>query len=289
MLLRIIFAALLGLLSRSLHAQENYSNFKTLAETEDTAAVRNLLTKWSIENPNDPELYVARFNYHILVSRRKLGSADVVPKGFIESTGNYLTAALYYYDTLKIEKGIKTINEGIEKFPNRLDLYFGKAWLLGDLGRFAEQDSFIKTILKRSAKPKQTWLWTENEELKEAKTFILKSLQEYVTRLFDYQRLNDVISIEQTTLSYYPDNFKSFIHLAVCDYYANDFKKALSLLHRAEKIAPHDPEVLTHLAYAYKHEKENKKAINYYERLLKYGDTGDKEFATNELKELKGK
>ena len=60
-----------------------------------------------------------------------------------------------------------------------------------------------------------------------------------------------------------------------------------AIIERAEKINPKDYIVLGNIALGYKLKGDKEKAIEYYEKTVEYGDESAKEYAKQQLKELK--
>ncbi|HTE00620.1 MAG TPA: hypothetical protein VK668_15110 [Mucilaginibacter sp.] len=263
----------------------------------DTAAQSKVLINWNKANPDDPELYVAYYNFYVKKSMREMINLERTQKGEKSfeikdpKTGKvvgYMNDGATY-DLALVEKGFHYIDIGIEKFPSRLDMRFGKVYILGkieDYQRFTQE--IIKTI-DYSQKINLKWTWTDNKPVDDPKKFMLSAEQDYVMQLYNAgdSQLNNMKAIAETVLKYYPDDVKNLSNLAITYLIQKDYSNALTPLLKAEKIAPTDYIVLNNIAYCYDAKGDKGNAIKYYELTEKYGDDRSKESAKKKLAELK--
>jgi hypothetical protein len=129
-------------------AQTNYEQFKKLLKNNDSTKIKSLLAEWEKTNPNDPELYTSAINFYFSGSRQEMISLDREQnsKESFQLTDSTGTVAGYInsnteYNTQKLSKAIEYANKGIEKFPDRLDIRFGKCYILQQIG---DWDNFTK-------------------------------------------------------------------------------------------------------------------------------------------------
>ncbi len=278
-------------------AQSNYEQYKILHEKKDTAAVKKLLTKWEKEEPNNPELYTSGFNHYFARSMQETISLDKEQgdKGgytLKDSAGNvagFLNTSMSYHPK-HIETAFTYANRGIEKFPDRLDIRFGKCFVLGKL---EDYDKFTAEIIKTveySAKNKNSWLWTENEKVENPETFLLDGVQDYLLQLYDTENddlLKNMQDIGEATLRLYPNNIKILSTTAISYMLTQEYDKAIRHLKQAEKIDPTDFIVLNNIAEGYKRMGDKENAIKYFELTAKYGDERAKKSAAEALRQLK--
>ncbi len=78
----------------------------------------------------------------------------------------------------------------------------------------------------------------------------------------------------------------SLSNLGVSYLMEDNYNKALDPLLAAEKKSPQDEIILANIAYVYTNLKKNKKAIQYYEKVIRFGSDDAKRFAEEKLKEL---
>jgi tetratricopeptide (TPR) repeat protein len=276
--------------------QTNQEKFKALSKNKDTAKIKSLLAEWERSNPNDPELYTSAINFYFSNSRQEIISLNSDQKGkqslqLTDSTGNvagYLNSDLGY-NPEKISIAIKYANAGIDKFPDRLDIRFGKCYLLQQIGDY---HNFTKEIIKTveySRINKNNWLWTGNKKQEDGENFILATIQVYLKELYDTEDDNllpDMIAIGDATLKYYT-HIEILSTTAVALMLTKNYDKAIGYLKQAEKINPKDFIVLNNIAQGYKLKGDKANAIKYYELTAKYGDEQAKEDAKRNIKELK--
>ncbi|MEO6832527.1 MAG: hypothetical protein ABI378_08795 [Chitinophagaceae bacterium] len=277
--------------------QTNYEKFKTLFKKNDTTKIESLLANWEKTNPNDPELYTSAINYYFSNSKQEVVSLDKEQKNkesfqFTDSSGNvagYINSNLGY-DPNKLSKAIKYASTGIHKFPSRLDIRFGKCYMLQQIGDY---ENFTKEIIKTveySQVNKNLWLWTENKKQDDGENFMLETIQSYLKQLYDTEDdslIPNMIQIGETTLKYYKTNVEILSSTAVALMLTKKYNKALEYLMKAEKLNPKDFIVLNNIAQDYKLKGDKPNAIKYYELTEKYGDEQAKQQARQNIQALK--
>lgn len=284
------------ILGTTVYGQDYYEKFKKLSTDKDTVGQWDLLQEWEKKNNNDPELYTSYFNYYVQKSMSEVIRLDS-DKGTGESlqitdSANQVVGYIHGetgYNPKYLTLGFEAIDKGITKFPNRLDMRFGKIHMLGQAHNY---DSFTSEIIRSidySVKNKNKWQWTLNESVKEPKDFLLDNIQTYVNILFDLGdgQSENIRRIAEATLKHYPDHVVSLSNLGVSYIFENNYSKALAPLLTAEKRSPKDPIILGNIAYVYVHLNDTKKAIEYYEKVIESGDEDAKRFAEEQLKKLK--
>jgi tetratricopeptide (TPR) repeat protein len=193
------------------------------------------------------------------------------------------------YNRQLIDKAFYYIDLGISKFPQRLDMRFGKIYILGEISNYDEFSREIVKTIEHSTKINLKWTWIDNKTLEDAKNFMLGNIQTYVGQLYnagDTQLINMRV-IAQAVLKEYPDHVESLSNLAITYLLKNDYDTALPPLLKAAEIAPTDGVVLGNIAYCYNAKGDKTNAIKYYELTQKYGTEQSKAFATKKLEELK--
>ena len=294
---KTIVLILMTLFSSYSWGQTNYEKFKKLFSEKDTTNIQYLLKDWRKRNPNDPELYTSEFKYYFINSKKEVISIEQsTPKReafqLTDSSGNiagYLTSNLNY-DQNDIEKALNIIDEGIKKFPDRLDMRFGKIYALGEIRDYS---NFTKTIIQTinfSINNKNKWLWTENKKQDDAENFMLGTIQTYLKQLYDTEDdslLPNMIEIGEVTLNYYPENVEILSTTSIALLLTENYDKAIQYLKKAEQINPKDYIVLNNIAQAYEIKGDKTNAIKYYELTEKYGDEQAKYQAQQNIQLLK--
>lgn len=296
---KILGLLLTGFIFNFVIAQDYQGDFQKYFQENDTVNQFKTLTEWEKSNPKDPELFTSFFNYYFNKSRDEIlvVSAGDPPKdeeylSLSDSSGNYagFIGSQINYDNSYLKKGLDKISEGIKLYPNRLDMRFGKIYVLGQI---KDWKSFTKEIIKTvdySAINDNQWTWTNNEKQKDGKDFFLSSLQDYQVQLYntgDDDLLENMREIANTILKYYPNHIESLSNLSVTYLLTGEYDKGIEPLLKAEKINPKDYIVLSNIAQGYKLKGDKNRAIEYYEKTIKYGDEQAKTFGRKQIEELK--
>ena len=257
------------------------ASFTRAMQKGDTTNMRVILEKWEKVSPEDPELATSYFNYYNLLSQNSslYLSTDSTSDGdqflLADSTGKRvgsLSEKTSYSDSY-INKGLVIIDKAIIKFPDRLDMRFGKIYVLGQLKRWADFTTEIIKAVNRSAINKNKWKWTENKPYAGGEKAFLGSLQGYQNDLYNTQNdslLTNMQDIAQAVLKYYPNDVQSLSNISIGYIVNNKCEKALTYLLRAEKIAPHDPVILSNLSAAYVKMGNKEKAAEYFKLLKRF-------------------
>ncbi|MCX6230106.1 MAG: tetratricopeptide repeat protein [Bacteroidetes bacterium] len=279
-----------------LEGQTYKQQFNSCFSKKDTAGMRELLPKWEAADNNDPEMYVAYFNYYVNRSKTEFIELGNNPKGEnvlkIMSTDTTKKQAVGYmygnasYNPQLLKKGFDYADKGILKNPSRLDIRFGKIYMYGELKDWkAFTEEIIKTI-DYSEINKNKWIWTDNKAVEKPKEFMLSTIQEYQLKLYDTNDddlLENMKQIAEAVLKYYPDHVESLSDLSIVYLIKKDNNKALEVLLKAEKLAPTDAVVLNNIAETYKRMGTKNNAVKYYNLTIKYGDEEQKTFAKKQI------
>ncbi len=295
---KTITLLILTIVSNFVFGQTNYEKFRKLYADYDTAKIKRLLTEWEKSDPGDPELYPAAFNYYFAASQQDIITLDKTKTGnealqFTDSAGvvaGYINSNPGY-NTAALKKAFYYADKGIEKFPNRLDIRFGKCYVLGEIGDYEKFTTEIIKTVEYSNTIKNNWLWTENKKPDEnPEKFMLKAVEKYLKQLYDTEDdllLENMKRIGAVTLKYYPDVIEILSTTAIAWLLTKDYDKAIGYLKHAEKLNPKDFIVLNNIAQAYKLKGDKVNAIKYYKLTEKYGDEDAKQQAKEAIKELK--
>lgn len=296
----IIFCSTL-ILNQS-HGQTFKKQFDDFVSKKDTLGQKQLLVKWENTDNNDPELFVAYFNYFVIKSKNEIITLGQNPKGnevlqiMDQDTNKKEPVGFIYgethYNPDLLSKGFDWINRGIEKHSNRLDMRFGKIYMFGQIEDF---QNFTKEIIKTidySVTNENEWTWADSKPLENPKEFMLSSIQDYQVQLYNTESddlLDNMKRIAESVLNYYPDHIESLSNLSVVYLVQKQYDNALEPLLKAEKLNSKDYIVLSNIAQAYKLKGDIKNAIEYYELTKKYGDEQAKKYAQGQIDQLKKK
>jgi tetratricopeptide (TPR) repeat protein len=292
----------LTLLFNQVSGQTFKQQFNDLLSTKDSVGQRQVLEKWEKSDRNDPELFVAYFNYYIVKSKKEiiaLGQNPQGKEGFEirnqDTTKNEPIAFMYgdtYYDSPLLSKGFEWISEGINKHPDRLDMRFGKIYMFLETKDYETFTTEIIKTIDYSNENGNKWTWTNSKPLDDPKEYMLGSIHDYQLELYKLENdelLDNMKRIAETVLKYYPDHVESLTNISIVFMIEKQYDKALENLLKAEQINNKDYIVLNNIARAYKLKGDNKNAIKYYKLMIKHGDKEAKKYAQAQIDELKKK
>jgi len=288
-----------SILANFCFGQDYRAQFDQLFQEGDTTKQIELLKKWESEDPTNPELFTSYFNYYFLKSRQEFVTMSTnQPKGeslqLQDSTGRvagFLGSEIVYNPEI-LQKGIDKIDQGIQMYPNRLDMRFGKIYALGQA---EDWDDFTNEIIKAiqySKKNNNEWTWTFNEKKENGKEFFLSSIQDYQLNLFETENdglLKNMRTIAEEILKIYPDHIESLSNISITYLLTGEYDKGIEVLLKAEKIDPNDGIVLSNIAHGYKLKGDIENSIKYYEKMLKLDDPRAVDFAKQQIETLKNK
>ena len=206
-------------------------------------------------------------------------SGEVV--GFLDSR------IIYQIDTL--ENGLAYLTKGIEQYPDRLDMRFGKTYAYQETKNW---ENFTQTLLEAieySSTNNNQWLWMNNEAVEDTKDFFLGNLQNYILNIYhtnDDALLPYMRRISLKVLEYYPEHIESLSNVAITYLLTAQYKKALAYLLQAEQFAPEDTIVIANIAHTYRVLDNTFKSIEYYQKLAKLGNEQTAAFAYQQLEGL---
>jgi len=293
---KIISFLLFATISTALFGQTHYEKFKKLFKNNDTTTIQRLLTDWEKSTPNDPELYTSAFNFYFSNSKKEILSIEKVQpkKESFQITDSSGAVAGYFssnmdYNPYKLAKAFGYADKGIEIFPNRLDIRFGKCYVFGEIGDYHNFTAEIIKTVEYGAVIKNNWLWTENKKVEDADNFMTDALQAYLKQLYDTeddQLLENMKQIGDVVLKYYPNNIEILSTTAVANLLTGNYDKAIGFLKQAEKLNPKDFIVLNNIAHGYKLKGDKANAVKYYELVKIHGDEQAKKQARDEIKKL---
>jgi tetratricopeptide (TPR) repeat protein len=281
----LIFSALAILFVSNSLGQNYNKQFNELFDKNASEKEQlKLLKTWEKNTPDDAELFVAYYNFYANKSR-------TTGLGITANRSGTFLGGQSTFDEKHFKQALDYINKGIEKFPNRLDMRFGKTFLLGQNQQYKDFTDEIVKAVEYSNVNKNQWLWMENKPVENPQKFMLGAVQDYVVQLFDSgvetdDHTNHIKSISETVLKYYPNSVENLSNLSIYYLIKEDFDNALIHLLKAEKLAPQDAVVLNNIAICYRGKKDKINALKYLNLVIKYGNENQKADAKEKIKEL---
>ena len=134
----------------ALTAQSFDERFSDCFSRGDTAAARRVLRQWEASAERPAEFFVAGLNDCFRMARQSLivsgdspGDGNGPTLETVDSTGSCRELSLseaVRYGTALVRRGIAYVDRGIEAYPSRLDMRFGKIRALGEIGDYGRYD-----------------------------------------------------------------------------------------------------------------------------------------------------
>ncbi|TNE72841.1 tetratricopeptide repeat protein [bacterium] len=274
--------------------QTSYSqNFQTQFErafnAKDIEKAEQILMEWETNNPKNPELYTSYFNFYALKAREETYSINTSSPNkdalsLSDSSGKnvgHLTSEINF-DSVIMQNGIEKISKGIELFPNRLDMRFGKIYMYGEMGKWDLFTQDIIQVLDKNQELKGKWLWSNNAPFMASEEEFLSSIQDYQNKIYNTEKdqlLPYMRTIALKVIEYHPKHTPSYSNVGLTYYLEGNLKEALVYFLNAEMISPDDTIVLINIAQTYIHDNKLEKAKSYFEKAANVGDEQIKKYA----------
>lgn len=280
----------------SLHAQSWMDSTRLAMEQQDTSSWRQALVAWQGEDPTNPDLAASWFNYYFLKADREVlqlsldlpdNQDALVITDSSGPVGSFTNGHVYNQELLN--QGYAWIDRALAIYPTRLDLWFGKIYVIG---LTEDWETFTNTILlaiRQGAKTNHQWTWSLNEPVEDGESFFLASLQDYQVDLFNTQDtslLANMNSIATEVLKHHPNHVESMTNIGLGYLIANDLTTAEAWLLKASAIAPNDEVVQANLAYTYRLQGKLDLAKKYYEKLANSDNPDYQAFGKEQLESL---
>lgn len=295
MLKHVFLLAAGAALAFTTQAQSRYEGFREAFQKSDTTAMRQVLTAWAKQEPKDPNLYVAKFNYLLRRAERIELRSDVPAKdGFTikDKKGRTAGSITSGYDPELMAAAQAALRQGIALAPDRLDMRFGLAKAYEEAGDAAGQVQVLREALADQARTKQPWRWFDKAELPAPeKVFVPGSLEEYASTYWQKGGAQDLEAgrqLAELIVHYYPESSLGPFNMGVYYSITKQFGKAYPYLQQADKLQPNDLSTVANLTKLAIELKQKAEAQQYLARLRKLPESkaAADEFA-RQLRQLK--
>lgn len=293
-----VFVITLLLMSFLINGDDKAAYLKLL-EQNNLSDLFVHLQKWEKKEPGNPEVFIGYFNYFLKkgsksgisidkYSKQKGDQLAITDPKTGETVAYFNDSTVYNFEEVKM--ALQYLDKGLEFGPNRLDMHFGKLYILGEIMDYKNQSKILIKVLNLSAANKNKWLWDNSKPLPDSKEFMLDSIQDYYQKWFNEQTAESleaakVSGLEQIKL--YPSHIYGYNNLATVFIIKKQYSEALTYLLKAEKIDSSDLVVINNIANCYKDMNNNAKAKEYYEKMIKSEDKEAAEYAKKQISKLK--
>lgn len=278
----IVVALLLAAFARA--DTEGYAaRYKQLQDQKAAdAQIEPLLNEWREKAPNDPEGWIASANYYfnkrqVKISTKPAGKGDL--KLTDKKSGKPAGSISFEQDQASVKRAADLLEEGITKFPDRLDIWCGLAFIYQESGDFGREMSTLQKMVAYAREHPARLRWLKGEPIEEAADkFVPSKLHDYGMYYEKKENPDDDkrwFQISTLATQQYPSNATGWNDAA--GYYADlgEWKEARESLEKARAIEPKSVGVLINLGNVSLQAKDNAAAKNYFEEALKLEPSGE--------------
>lgn len=167
----------------------------------------------------------------------------------------YMYEGYFITDSLQVDSAVMTLQEGIRKFPNRLDLYFGLAATYLYIDQPDKMIGIVERAMQQEKKNKGKWLWTNDELTPDTIDYMYERAQEDFARFWAAEDLERTERVAQMAVKYYPKRAEYWNNMGVVALWKEDFsekpnfKKAMKYFKKALKLNPDDELIKANIEY----------------------------------------
>ncbi len=282
MVQRILWALILWVgLSSWVLADGFREQFRAAFKAGDLPGAEKLLTDWEKATPNNPDLYVARFNF-LLNKATRTNNIPAAPAMAATATTPARPAHPAFirtsYDLAVMGQATAALQKGIALAPERLDMHLGLAKSYEMVGKDAELLKTLNDMLESHKTNGKTWLWRDGAALPVAENFFVPAGIEPFASAYWKQPSDKGLEkgrpIAELMMKYYPQNSLGYFNMGV--YYAHLHKtpESYEKMQQADALDPTDMSTLMNLARMAIELKQKDKASEYLARIRKLPNGG---------------
>ena len=290
-----LLAVALLFVSIALAAEQDYAaRFKELRERKADAQIEPLLNEWREKRPNDPDAWITGANYYfnqrqVMISRKKPQKGDF---SLTDKTGKQDGSISFESDEAATKRAADLLQQATTKFPDRLDIWCGLAFVYQESGDFDSEFSTLQRMVSYARDHLAQLRWLNGENLPEpADHFIPRKLHSYGMYYEKKENPEDdkrFLKIATFAAEQFPGHPYAFNDVALYYSIAGDNAKTREWLEKANRINPKDTLVLMNLGQICSKLGDNRDARKWYQEVLKVDPEGEYALqATNALAKLK--
>lgn len=258
---------------------ESYAEeLKQKGASESPGEVEKFIEASREANKDDPAYYVASANYWWgLANEPFMSTKPAVDGDFViadpktgEAVGSISTTGRARPEFP--QKGIALLTEGYKRFPHRLDIGMGLAYMLREENKQTECFEVLERVLANSAKHGSELRWKDGGHLPEpAEVYIPELMNGYAAGFYRLESPEgDELSrrLCESVIAIYPDHPYAYNILAALSMANKDDKSAVEFLRTGLSKAPDDTLMMLNLANAYRRLGDNAQAVATYRLIL---------------------
>ena len=256
------------------------ARYDQLKDQHAEAQIEPLLTEWREKAPDDPDAWITSANYYFNqrqtnISTKKPGPGDI---RLTDKKGKLAGSISFEQDKSNMKRAADLLQEATTKFPDRLGIWCGLAFIYQDSGDFDNELATLKKMVAYAREHPAQLKW-EGEPLKEpADKFVPEKLHEYGLYYQKKENAEDDkrwFQISTLATQQYPNHAEGFNDAA--GYYADlgEWQKARESLEKARQIDPKSVGALINLGNVSVKMKDFTSARKYFEEALKLDPNGE--------------
>ncbi|AMR28814.1 hypothetical protein A0257_18075 [Hymenobacter psoromatis] len=276
-----------------------WTRYQALMRQNKVKEARAVVAQWEKAQPQDPDVYVAKFNL-ILSDAQAL----VVSTGKPAAGGDYVSIndpktdkavgsiGEGGYNPLKVQEAIAVLRKGLALAPDRLDIRFGLAKAAEFMDDAPQQYQILSAALAwRQSAAGKPWRWRAGGPLPAPEdAFVASSIEEYMVPYWQRgtaESGQSALALAELLLKYYSQSSLGYFNKGNYYAFAKNDAEAYRWYAQADKLNPADPQNINNLLIISLSLKNKAAAQGYLARLCKYPDfQKDCQQHTDELKKL---
>lgn len=271
-----------------------FAELDPLIENHDTIGLKKLMAEWEQEGEKNGDYYVAQLGFHAFMARTTGEQLLEQMEGFLPDSlddegrayAQQLFGGMNVYEDSVMQKGFAFVDEGIKKFPDRLDLRLGKADLLIQTYESEKAVDVIQGIIDRSAENKNEWYWEGDEKKEDGEDVMLEQLQDLFSSLYANDDIEQCERLTEIVLGRYPNHRIFRTDLAVVRALQEDYEGAKTLFEELHIEQPDDDIITANLAHVLLETNDSAKSLQLYQQLLSSENEDVSSFAEQMVGEL---
>src|SRR6476659_8980042 len=273
--------------------QQYAHRYRQLLDQHAEGQIEPLLTEWREKAPDDPDAWITSANYYFNqrqpnISTKKPGPGDIT---LTDKKGKLAGSISFEQVEGSTKRAADLLQEATTKFPDRLGIWCGLAFMYQESGDFDNELATLKKMVAYAREHPTQLIW-ERTPLKEPEDrFIPEKLHEYGLYYEKKENAEDdkrLFQISSRAMDQYPNHAQGFRDAA--GYYADigEWQKARESFEKAHQLDPKSAEALIALGQVSVEMKDFASARKYYEEALKLEPSGQYAQAAKEaLRKLK--
>ena len=260
--------------------QEYAHRYRQLLDQHAEGQIEPLLTEWREKAPDDPDAWITSANYYFNQRQPNISTKKPGPGDFTltdKKTGKLTGSISFEQVEGSRKRATDLLQEATTKFPNRLGIWCGLAFMYQESGDFDNELATLKKMVTYAREHPTQLMWG-GERLKEpADKFLAEKLHEYGLYYEKKENAEDDkrwFQISTLATDQYPNDAQGFKDAA--GYWADigEWQKARELFEKAHELEPKSVETLIGLGQISAEMKDFTSARKYYEDALKLEPNG---------------